>query len=236
MFTHLIARLVQQGFPEYSLLVILLVPVVTTLVSLFRYVVGWRSLSIYTTILMVFALFQLAQTPQGTDIFSGTIQGLIFMSSIFAVGFPLHSFSKDIRLHYVSRISIIITLSTMAILTAAILIIQTGVTLFNPNAPLSLVILVMTMDVFIKNYIRKPSTKTLIYFAQTIGVAYVVFVLISFKTVQQSILTYPEIILATLVLNFIIGRWQLLRLTEYFRFKSINIKDTHDTQHDSTSA
>lgn len=234
MLEPLIHTLITRGFPEYTLLTILLVPIVTTLIAFFRYIVGWRSLGIYTTVLLTFALFQLAQTPSGTDITSGIIQSLFFMIAVFGVGFPLHTISKDVRLHYISRISIIVTLTTLAVLAAGVLIIQTGVTLLNPNAPLSLVIMIMTLDIFIKNYIRKSTPKTIYYMINTIGVACIIFLIISLRPIQRIVMSYPEISILTLILNFIIGRWTGLRLTEFLRFKDIHISEPHDTEHNQT--
>ncbi len=234
MLQSLIETLIIRGFPEFTLLNILLLPIVTTLIAFFRYIVGWRSLGIYSTVLLTFALFQLAQTPDGTDITSGIIQSLFFMAAVFGIGFPLHTLSKDVRLHYISRISIIVTLTTLAVLAAGVLIIQSGVTLLNPNAPLSLVIMIMTLDIFIKNYIRKSSPKTIHYMINTLGIASVVFLFIALRPVQNIILSYPEISILTLLINFVIGRWTGLRLTEYMRFKDIDISETHDTEHNPT--
>lgn len=234
MLEPLIQSLLTQGFPEFTLLMILLVPVVTTLITFFRYVVGWRSLGIYTTVLLTFALFQLAQTPNGTDVASGVIQSLFFMGAIFGIGFPLHILSKDVRLHYISRISIIVTLTTLGVLAAGVLLIQTGFALFNPNAPLSLVIMIMTLDIFIKNYIRKSTPKTIRYMVNTLGIACIIFLIISMRSVQMFVMTYPEISILTLIVNFILGRWTGLRLTEFIRFKEIHISEPHDTQHHQT--
>jgi len=213
------------------MLSILLVPFVATLVTFFRYIVGWKSLSIYTTVLLTFAFFELSKTATGTDVLGGFAQALIFMSAILLVGFPLHILSKDIRLHYLAKMSIIITLATLAVLAGIIVMVQMNIPLFNQHAPLAFIIMIFALDIFIKTYIRKSAPKTIRYMINTLGLAFGIYFFISIRPLQEAILTYPEIIGGLLLVNFLIGRWTSLRFTEYFRFKDINIKDLHDSEH-----
>ena len=68
----------------------------------------------------------------------------------------------------------------------------------------------------------------------TLGIASVAFLFIALRPVQNIIMSYPEISIITLVINFVIGRWTGLRLTEYLRFKDIDISEPHDTEHHQT--
>ena len=75
---------------------------------------------------------------------------------------------------------------------------------------------IMTLDIFIKNYIRKSSPKTIHYMINTLGIASVAFLFIALRPVQNIIMSYPEIIIITLVINFVIG----LSLIHIFLFSA----------------
>jgi hypothetical protein len=55
----------------------------------------------------------------------------------------------------------------------------------------------------------------------TIIIGLLGYAILQYNPLREAVLLYPELILLLIPLNLIIGRYFGLRLTEYFRFKSI---------------
>lgn len=231
MLESFITYLISHQVPEYTVVVLLYLPIVATIVSAARYIFGWKSLSIYTTIFLTFALYELARTDIGTiDIFKGLIQGGIIVSMISGAVLLLQRPTRDIHLHYLSKVSIIV--SIVSILMFFILYIATR---FNniEFAQLSIVavlMIVLVTDAFLRNYIRKGMKKSLEYIFNTIILAFVIFLVIAQNSFKQIILLHPEFTLYAIIADVILGRWRGLRISEYFRFKDINLKDSQNDQ------
>lgn len=234
MFEIFIQDLIIQGVPEYTILVLLYLPIVATLVSVSRYIIGWKSLSIYSTVLLVFALYDIARLDDGSiNILKGLFEGGVIAASVTSVAVILQSLSRDLRLHYVSKISIILGFVSAVVF----LLLKIAVEMQNYDlralSPIGILIMVVVLDIFVRSYIRKGRRKAFIYIANTIGLSFLIFTIIAQPIVRSYVMDYPAIIFATIIINLFLGRWTGLRLTEYLRFRDITIKDQHDTQQHS---
>lgn len=234
MFEAFIEYLIIQGIPEYSVVLLLFVPIVVAIIAFTRYVIGWRSLSIYPTILMIFALLELAHT-QGSnfEFMQGLSLGLTITGGVSLVALALQSATRDMRLHYLSRVGLIMVAATSIIFGMLYFAAELRALNFMLINPLSVIILIMVLDVFIKSYIRKGSKKAFKLIANTIGLSFVIFGLLSTEFARETVLTYPIISFGMIIPITFLGRWRHLRLMEYFRFKDINLKEAHDNERHS---
>ena len=98
---------------------------------------------------------------------------------------------------------------------------------------MALINLIVVLDIFVKSYIRKGPIKSVKLILNTIGLAFVISILMEQPFMQKLLFAHPEITLYSLVIDVLLGRWTGLRLSEYLRFKDINIKSDDDTQHHS---
>ncbi len=214
MFYHpWISFIVSQGVPLQTIALLLMIPVVATLVAIFRQVVGIKAFGIYTPSIITFAL--LAFDPNGLK------YGIAIYLSIIIVGMLTRYALRYFRLLYLPRVAITISIVALAILGILLL---GGLTLRTGLASVSifpLLIMITLAEKFVATQIEKGSKIAFILAAETLLISLAGYFLITWDSFILFILKYPWAILLTFVINYSLGKWTGLRHQEYFRFRKI---------------
>jgi len=205
--------IVDQNVPAQTMALLLLLPVVATLASFFRQVVGIKAFGIYTPSIITFAL--LAFDPNGLK------YGIAIFISVIFIGMITRYALRRSRLLYLPRVAI--TLSVISFSMLGILILGgafnrtglAGVSIFP------LLIMITITEKFVAVQLEKGTRVALILAAETLGISLVGYALISWPAFILFILAYPWTVLLTIPLNIILGKWTGLRLSEYVRFSRI---------------
>lgn len=209
----LIAFFIEQGVPEQTVLLLLMLPLVATLVAFFRQVIGIKAFGIYTPSIITFAL--LAFDPNGIK------YGIAIFISVILVGMVTRLALKRFRLLYLPRVAITLSIVSLAIL---IVLVIGGIYKRTGLASVSifpLLIMITLAEKFIATQIEKGSRTAFILAVETLVISVVGYFLVSWDTLTNLILTYPWFVLFTFVINFSLGKWTGLRITEYLRFRKI---------------
>lgn len=209
----LIAFFVEQGVPIQTVLLLLMLPVVATLVAFFRQVIGIKAFGIYTPSIITFAL--LAFDPNGVK------YGIAIFISVIMVGLVTRYILKSFRLLYLPRVAItlsIVSLSILIVLVIGGMYNRTGLASVNI---FPLLIMITLAEKFVATQIEKGSRTAFILAAETLLISIVGYFLVSWQALTTLILHFPWVILFTFLINFSLGKWTGLRVTEYFRFHKI---------------
>ena len=136
-----------HGIPNYILLLLIFIPIVATIVNLLRYIVGTKSFGIYAPLTLTFAY-----------IFTGIRIGLLITATVIIATLLAYSLLKKIRMHYISRITIVYIFTTIAII-----ILLAGITFTNLSTnvlppleaipPAGIILIATLSDFFVKQYI-----------------------------------------------------------------------------------
>ena len=209
----LIAFFAEQGVPIQTVTLLLMLPIVATLVAFFRQVVGIKAFGIYTPSIITFAL--LAFDPNGLK------YGIAIFVSVILVGMVTRLALKRFRLLYLPRVAI-----TLSIISLAILIILVIGGIYNRTglAAISifpLLIMITLAEKFVATQIEKGSRVAFLLAIETLIISVVGYYLVSWDVLTTLLLSYPWIVLLTFLINFSLGKWTGLRVTEYFRFRKI---------------
>jgi hypothetical protein len=205
--------IVEQGVPLQTVALLLMLPVVVTLVAFFRQVVGIKAFGIYTPAIITFAL--LAFDPNGIK------YGIAIFVAVIVVGTLSRLLMKRFRLLYLPRVAMTVSIVSLAILGILVfggMFQRTGlasVSIFP------LLIMITLAEKFVATQIEKGSRIALILAVETLIISVVGYYLVSYDRLTTLVLQYPWIILFTFVINFSLGKWTGLRLTELFRFRKI---------------
>jgi hypothetical protein len=205
--------IVEQGVPLQTLALLLMVPVVATLVAFFRQVVGIKAFGIYTPSIITFAL--LAFDPNGLK------YGIVIFVSIILVGMFSRYMLRRFRLLYLPRVAITISIVALAILLILVIGGHFKRTGLASVSIFPLLIMITLAEKFVATQIEKGSRAAFILATETLLISLVGYALISWKAFLLLILMHPWLILFTFVINFNLGRWSGIRLTEYIRFRKI---------------
>lgn len=231
MFGSLIQYLLTIGVPAYTLYALLALPMIALGITFSRYIVGWKSLNIYTNILMTFAFLEAMHiTGMEYDIWQGLVIGSILVAPIAVLSLLMQKATSMVRMHYVAKVAGI--MSVMALWTLGLVYIYSELGVLNLNTlhPLSMIIFIVVLDPFVKSYIRKGPTKSYKLILNTIGLSALLASIMALPAVHTFIMAFPESTIVAGLLSVGLGRWTGLRLSEVFRFKDININDD-DPQH-----
>lgn len=209
----LVTFFVEQGVPVQTVTMLLMLPLVATLVALFRQIVGIKAFGIYTPSIVTFAL--LAFDPNGLK------YGIAIFLAIIFVGMFARYILKRFRLLYLPRVALtlsIVSLSVLGILVGGGLLHRTGlasVSIFP------LLIMITLTEKFIATQIEKGSRIAFLLAFETLLISVIGYFLITSNTLTGLILAYPWTIFLTFAINIWLGKWTGLRLTEYVRFRKI---------------
>ena len=204
---------VESGVPIQTVSLLLFLPIIATLVAIFRQVIGIKAFGIYTPSIITFAL--LAFDPNGVK------YGIAIFIAVIIVGMLSRWFLKRFRLLYLPRVAItlsIVSLSILGILVFGGIQNRTGlasVSIFP------LLIMITLAEKFVATQIEKGTKVALILAIETLIISIVGYMLLRWEALLNLILSFPWLVLLTFVINILLGKWTGLRLTEYFRFRKI---------------
>ncbi|KXK11215.1 MAG: hypothetical protein UZ22_OP11002000419 [Microgenomates bacterium OLB23] len=231
MFAPFIQYLLQSGVSEYALIVLLFLPMVTALITFARYVIGIRTINIYTTVLLAYALLDLGYTPKGNIDYAATIiYGGLIMFAISSIGLWIHQILYASRLHYLAKVSIVSSFAVMGVFTllyGATLVNQVDLNMINP---ITILLFIVALESLVKSSVRHGIKKAVYLMTHTIVLAIGIFFIMSQEIMQNAVFDYPEISLLMIVLSFIAGKWRGLKLLEFIRFRNILKQDVHDSE------
>lgn len=205
--------IVEQGVPLQTVALLLMLPIVVTLVAFFRQVIGIKAFGIYTPSIITFAL--LAFDPNGLK------YGIAIFISVIAVGTLSRLLMKQFRLLYLPRVAMtvsIVSLSILGVLVLGGMFQRTGLAAVSI---FPLLIMITLAEKFVATQIEKGSRVALILAVETLVISVTGYFLVSWDTLITLILSHPWIVLVTFVINFSLGKWTGLRITELLRFRTI---------------
>ncbi len=217
--SSLIKMAVNYGVPIETVVLILMLPIVVTVITFFRQIVGIKAFGIYTPAMITFAFFSIGL--QAGDLLKGIKYGSAIFIMVIIVGTLSRIFMRRFRLLYLPRMAIVITL--VAFVTLAILMFsgffhRTG--LANVSI-FPILIMITLVEKFVSTQIDKGSRVAIILSIETLVISVIAYFMISWQPLIIVIQHYPWVVLFTIIVNIFLGLWSGLRFTEYFRFNKL---------------
>ncbi len=199
------------------LVFMLFIPIIATLVNISRYIIGFKTFGIYAPMTLAFAY-----------VFTGLRFGLLVTAAVIISSLLSYTLLKQVRMHYLSRITINYILITFILLGVLILneispwSITTEQHQIATIPPLGVILIATLSDFFVKEYIKKDFLTTIRSLLETIIIAIVGWMLLRSQELQEFLLQNIWIHLPILLLNLFIGQYKELRIKDLFRFKKIS--------------
>lgn len=210
---HLVYQAVQNGVPVNTLVLLMLLPVVAMFVAGARHIVGLQGFGILLPTALSIAFLAL-----------GPLVGIaLFLVIVGTSTFGRIGLRKiKLRLHYLPRMSLLLTLTVLALLIVLLLgstVNLSGVTNISIFPVLFLVVL---SEDFIRVQTGKSFRTALNITTQTLLLALISYFFLTLWSLQKFAIQYPEILFgAVVVVNIILGKFSGLRVLEYYRFRKL---------------
>jgi len=211
-----ISYLVNQGVPLDTVILLLILPIIVTLIAFFRQVIGIKAYGIYTPAIVTFAFLAIPQLRYGIAIFI----------SVILVGMLMRIILKRLRILYLPRVAIMLSIIALVILVLLSLGGSMHRTGLASVSIFPILIMITIVEKFVATQIEKGNKVALILAAETLIISIFGYYLASWPLLVKGIVAFPWIILLTIPINIALGKWDGLRISEYFRFREVlkNIK------------
>ncbi len=202
-------------------ILLLLLPIVSTIAGIARYVIGTKSLSIYSPIILTFLFYEFGKTESDQDIIKGLKYGIIIFATVFLSSALFYSGLRKLRMNYIPKLTLVligVSISLILLVFLSLLIGRSGLVFINQY---TFIIATIVSEPLISAIARKGFRYSLITAIDTLSIAIFSYIVISIASLQTFVQNNPWILIIIILLNVYIGRFTGLRLTEYWRFRHI---------------
>jgi len=202
--------IIDHGVSQTVLELLISVCIVSTIVSIARYILGSKTYGIYAPIILAIAYS-----------YTGLKYGLAITFVVVLVSLLSYSILKKIRMHYISRIAANYTILSIGLVLFFIIVDTFGLGLENMAniPPLAFICIASLSDFFIRQYIKKSIKTSILTLLGTILAAIVGWFVITRDIISQYVLNNLWIIPLLTIVNILLGTFKGLRVKELFRFK-----------------
>jgi hypothetical protein len=209
----IISFFIGQGVPLETVVLLLMLPVIATLVAFFRQVIGIKAFGIYTPSIVTFAF--LAFDPNGVK------YGIAIFVIVILVGMLSRFLLKNLRMLYLPRVAITLTIVTLAILAVLVFGGSLNRTGLASVSIFPLLIMITLVEKFVATQLEKGDKTAIILALETLGISLIGYIVARWEVLVGLIIIHPWIVLLTIPINLWLGKWTGLRLIEYMRFRKI---------------
>jgi len=214
--SNLTEWIIEHGVSQMVLEILISMCIVSTIVSIARYLIGNKTYGIYAPIILAIAYS-----------YTGLKNGLAITLVVILTSLLSYSILKKIRMHYITRIATNYTILSIVLVGFFILIDIFGLGLENMSniPPLAFICIAALSDFFIKQYVKKSFKSSIITLLETILVAIVGWFVITRSLISDYVLNNLWVIPMLVIVNILLGMYKGLRFKDLFRFRLINKED-----------
>lgn len=208
--SQFIRNLSELGFSSNDIYLILIIPFLLTGIAFFKHIIWVSSVGIIIPIAITLLFFKLDITS--TFIFLGVI--LIF-------NFILGKLLSQYNLLYIPKISMIIIFNFIIIILLINTLLFFNMIHINSSDMIFIFLFIIISERLISTIISKELREYKTPLFNTIILGFLGFALFRLSSINVFIFAYPEILLILIFVNYFIGRFTGLRISEYLRFKEV---------------
>lgn len=202
--------MIQGGVPRETIILLLMLPIIATFIVATRQIIGIKAFGIYTPLIITFAFFDM-----------GIKYGLVIFIVVLLTGTLVRYVVRLFHLLYLPRMGIVLSATALAILFLLFEGVVSRRTVLISSSIFSILIMITLTEKFIAAQIEKGLKSAIVLSIETLLISIVGYYILEWDQLQNIVFLYPQIILATFLINIFLGRWSGLRLIEYFRFKGL---------------
>jgi hypothetical protein len=209
---HWIQKAINNGLSANIIVLIILFPTLASIIAASRHIIGLRGFGIYTPAVLSIAFAS-----------TGYLTGIITFAIIMIAVLFFRKLFKKIQLPYLPKTALLlwgVSLTTLLFLLSTSIYQITE--LFLNISIFPLLIIILLSENFTETQLFSSQKEAVRLTSDTLLLASICYVFLNAEIVQKFVIIHPELmILATLIVNIIVGRYKGLRFLEYRRFKNL---------------
>ena len=203
---HAILDSIASGVPENTITLLLLLPIIATVIAASRTIIGIRGFGIF-----------LPAALSITFVAIGPLLGIILFIAIVVISTVVRIVTRKLKLklQYLPRMALILWFVSLGIL-AIIFTTHINFSIFP------VLVLTLLVEDFTKIQLGKSFKTALTLTSQTLILALVSYIFLTYAPFQKLVLLNPEIaMITTFVIDIMLGKYLGLRFMEYYRFRKL---------------
>ncbi len=200
----------RNGMPANVLALILLLPIVATLIALARQIIGFKTFGIFIPSLITLSFLAI-----------GLRYGILVFTLILLVGTIGRFLLRRLRLLYLPRMAILITVVSLAILGLWAVGVYFKVTEVISVSVFPILVMIILVEQFVSAQIEKGARSAIILTIETLVISVIAYYVAGWEFLRAFILNTPEWIFALIPINVLVGMYSGLRLWELWRFREV---------------
>lgn len=208
--SYLLNFLINNGVSQNTIFLILILPVIATIISFARQIIGVKAFGIYVPSIMALTFLEI-----------NIKWGLFIFLVLLIAGTLARLLAKKLQLLYMPRMAIVLTIVSLTIFAVFVIggyFEKTGLLAISI---FPIIVMIILTEKFVEVQIEKGNKTAIRLTLETLILSIVSYYIVSWESFKTIILAFPEIILLTILLNIAFGRFSGLRVVEYFRFRKI---------------
>ncbi len=210
-----IRQAVNRGLPTNLIVLLILFPLVASLIAFSRHVLGLRGFGIYTPAVLSVALVS-----------TGIKLGISVFLVIVIASIILQKLMKKINLAHLPKSSLVLWGVCTSMIAFLIAMAYFKMTNFFSLTIFPLLILISLSENFTSTQLFSTTKEAAKLTIETLFLGIIAALIIGNEALQKFVILNPEMsLLMTFGLNWLIGRYNGLRLMELIRFKDLIKKD-----------
>ena len=208
--SRFINNLSNQWFASDGIYMIILIPFLFTLLVIMKHLVGLSPIWVLIPIGLTLMLFKI-----------WILSTVIIFAFFIVLNLILARILNTQTLLYTPKISFILIINIVAVILLINCLIDYWVVNISVDSALYIIIYVIILEKLINVILSKEFSEYRPWLVNSIFIGLIWYVLFSTDIITTFILSYPEMMLGLIPLNFLIGKFTWLRVTEYFRFREV---------------
>ncbi|MFA6038670.1 MAG: 7TM domain-containing protein [Candidatus Peribacteraceae bacterium] len=205
----LVHTMLVRGIAGQTVLLLLMLPVIATILSFLKQVIGVVTYGLFVPSIIALSFLAL-----------GWWVGVLFLLFIVLAGSVSRFLVRRLHILFIPKMAIIITLVSMLVLVLLAINVAFGI-VASRDTVFVLLIMSTLSESFLSAKAEQGWASASTGIAQTGGAALLCVFIVQWSWFQTLILAYPELLLLTILANFLVGRYTGLRLSEYVRFRAV---------------
>jgi PKD repeat protein len=202
--------MINRGVPVNSLYLILMLPIMATIIAAARQLVGIKAFGIFAPTVIALSFLSL-----------GIRYGVVVFFVIITVGMTARLLMKRFRLLYLPRMALVLSFLALAMFAMFFVAAQFNKTGFLSVAIFPILIMTVLTEHFISVQIEQGFGTAFKLTLETLALSIIGYLIGDWTFFKTIMLAYPELILIVFPLNYMLGKFSGLRLTEYIRFRKV---------------
>ncbi len=154
--------------------------------------------------------------------------GLSVLVIVVLVSYLLRTLFERTNILYIPKVALLISLTSISFLFIIWVLLATDSNISIALAIFPMLVMSTLSEKFISTQSEEGIKTAFTATFETIAVAVAIYYIVSWSSFSNTIISMPELILIPIIGTLMLGKFSGLRLTEYFRFRSIVTNDSEE--------